>query len=216
MKLRRHLRLIGTGKTSNVFETAGNEDDQHEDDYIESREMFALWDREARERTDHSDEEVRRRAATELTISERVATERRRICAAETQRIFEKALKHFATEKERTDAFERQCAEELEARMASASPPPIKEDDTTTTTDHVMMDDAQQQNVHERTQKFFDLVGATGDGAEPLVEFKMERVSPVAAAIDTDDDEATESLLMQADEAYYRSYAESGEFLKFY
>lgn len=206
MKLRRHLRLIGTGKTSNVFETAGNEDDQHEDDYIESREMFAQWDGEARERTDHSAEEVRRRAATELAISERVATERRRICATETQRIFEKALKHFAIEKERTDAFERQCAEELEARMASASPPPppIKEDD------------AQQQNVHERTQKFFDLVGAAGDGAEPLVDFKMERVSPVAAAaIDTDDDEATESLLMQADEAYYRSYAESSEFLKF-
>lgn len=90
--MRRHLRLINAGKPSTVFTTAGGEDDEHEDDYIESRELFAKWDGEriAEEQRikDERDKDV------QLHLDRAVEYVR----TQETKRIFEEARKHLMEE----------------------------------------------------------------------------------------------------------------------
>lgn len=219
-KLRRHLRLISTGKASNVFETAGGEDDQHEDDYIESREFFAKWE------CDQNEADRRRADATDQIVGAKVAAalqnERLKMCAEETKRIFERARKHFAAEKERLDKVEQQTVREIANRISSTEyAPPLPQASTSShgerhddiasssaTDDDHPMDDAMGKSslqadiasnaTTSTTQKFFDLV----EKEMEVVDFKVER----ASSIDSDDEEA-ESLLMRAEDDYFQSGA---------
>lgn len=83
-KLRRHLRLINAGKTSQVFNVS-DDDDEDEDDYVESRRLFERWDDEKAVEEAKAMEERSRREALAMQVAR--DEERERFRAEESARI---------------------------------------------------------------------------------------------------------------------------------
>lgn len=85
------MRLINAGKPSNVFATA-DYDDEHEDDYVESRELFAKWDGQ------RIAEEQRTKDECDKDVQEHLKRAVEQIRAHEMERIFGEARKHLLEE----------------------------------------------------------------------------------------------------------------------
>lgn len=113
-KLRRHMRLINAGKPSKVFENAGGEDDEHEDDYIESRELFAKWDGQ------RITEEQRLKDERDKDLRAHLEREVERIRTHETKRIFEEARKHLMEEMAIKAKAEQRAAKAAQASLEAA------------------------------------------------------------------------------------------------
>lgn len=76
------MRLVNAGKNSQVFNVS---DDEDEDDYVESRRLFELWDREKETNEAKSLDERRQREA--LAVQQAIAEEKVRFRAEEADRI---------------------------------------------------------------------------------------------------------------------------------
>lgn len=107
------MRLINAGKTSKVFETAGGEEDEHEDDYIESREFFAKWDGQ------RLAEEQRAKDERDKEHKEHLERAAEYVRQQETKRIFEQARKHLMEEMSIKLKAEQKAAK-AEAALAAA------------------------------------------------------------------------------------------------
>lgn len=109
-KLRRHLRLLNAGKPSQVFNVS---DDEEEDDYVESRELFELWDAQ-RLAAESKDREKRNRSNAVL-VQKAIAEEREKFRATEAVRITAELREQLETELR--DQVEQELREKLEPLM---------------------------------------------------------------------------------------------------
>lgn len=169
-KLRRHLRLINAGKPSNVFATAGGEDDDYEDDYIESRELFAKWDaqRIATEQriNDERDKEV------QVHLERAVESVR----AQETKRIFEEARKHLMEEmaiKAKTEQKAAKAQAALEAAEQEAGVrPTIAESVRLEVQELIVADETVEGGDCDADGEQMEVVDYLEDGADDLDDNK--------------------------------------------
>lgn len=110
-KLRRHLRLINAGKPSQVFNVTDDEDD--EDDYIESRRLFALWDQAKKIAADQA--VVQRNQCNANALRQAIAEEKVKFREEEAHRIAAELRDEL--EPEIREQVEQELRETLEPLM---------------------------------------------------------------------------------------------------
>lgn len=170
------MRLINAGKPSKVFETAGGEDDEHEDDYIESRELFAKWDEQRRV------EEKRLNDEPDKNVNDQLERAVEHVREHETKRIFEEARKHLMDEMAIKAKAEQKVAKvqaALQAALQQTAPPVAPESVRLEVQELIVADETVETEFCDADEELLEDVDDLQDDADNLDDNSYEIIEIV-------------------------------------